>query len=200
MSGRPVAFLARHLPASMALSGLYGLESRIDGALVGHPDGGRWRPVVAQVAARSSAEGPDGMVVEPKGLSITLHYRNRPSLERSVRAWAETLGAATGLEVRPAKMSVELHPPIAADKGTALRTLVGEARLVLYVGDDVGDLPAFAALAALGAQGRHVAAVAVGGPELPGEVSRAADLVLPDQPSVVDLLRALVPEGSGVRS
>jgi trehalose 6-phosphate phosphatase len=193
VSGRSVAFLAEHLPPGLALSGLYGLETLVDGVLVDHPEADRWRPAIASAAARALREGPDAMVVEPKGLSITLHYRTDPSLEDEVLGWAHTTGQELGLEVRPAKMSVELHPPIDSDKGTALEELVGDSAAVLYAGDDRGDLPAFDALDRLAARGVHTARVAVGSHEAPPELVARADLVLPDPDAVVALLDALTP-------
>ena len=50
-------------------------------------------------------------------------------------------------------MSVELHPPVDIDKGTVVADLAADADSALYAGDDVGDLPAFAALDALAARG-----------------------------------------------
>lgn len=200
VSGRPVAFLSEVLPPSVALSGLYGLESRRDGRVVGHPEADRWRPVVAEVvealaAATAPGQAAHGVVVEAKGLSITLHVRTRPDLDRVAVDLAHRLAAPAGLEVRPAKMSVELHPPIAVDKGTAVRDLAEGAAGVLYVGDDIGDLPAFDALDELAAGTPPVATVAVvvSGPELPAELAAAGRLLLPDQGAVIELLDALAP-------
>ncbi|MCU1372602.1 MAG: trehalose-phosphatase, partial [Ilumatobacteraceae bacterium] len=83
VSGRPVGFLAAHLPPSVVLSGLYGLESMVDGKVVDHPEAERWRPVVAAaIRAAEAATAPGrpahGVLVEAKGLSITLHTRRRP--------------------------------------------------------------------------------------------------------------------------
>lgn len=198
VSGRPVAFLAGVLPPSVVLSGLYGLESRVDGVIGDHPDADRWRPVVTDaVAALAAATAPGepahGVVVEAKGLSITLHVRTRPDLGEVVVDLAHRVAGPAGLEVRPAKMSVELHPPIEADKGTALRSLADGAAAVLYVGDDVGDLPAFAALDDLSERVPPVATlgVVVDGPELPDELRAPHRLLLPDQASVLSLLDAL---------
>lgn len=198
VSGRPVAFLANVLPPSLALSGLYGLESRLDGKVAGHPEADRWRPVVTDAvatlaAATAPGEAAHGVVVEAKGLSITLHVRTRPDLGDAARELADRVAATAGLVVRPAKMSVELHPPIEADKGTALLALARGAAAVLYTGDDVGDLPAFAALDGL-AQGSPAVTtlgVVVDGPELPAELRAPHRLVLPDQAAVIGLLDAL---------
>ena len=98
------------------------------------------------------------MVVESKGLSLTLHYRHPSRARPAVAEWARQQAARSGLEVRPAKMSVELHPPIAADKGTAVEELVAGLAAVCFVGDDRGDLPAYDALDRLAAPGRARAA------------------------------------------
>lgn len=193
VSGRGVDFLAGNLPESMALSGLYGLEERIAGEVADHPEADRWRPIVAEAVVRVRAEGPADALVEPKGLSITIHYRTAPEVADAVEAVAAEVGRSLGLEVRSAKMSVELHPPIDADKGTAVRHLVGDARAVLFAGDDVGDVPAFRALAALGAEGRTVVRVGVGGADLAPELAALADVVIADAHAVPDLLRALLP-------
>jgi trehalose 6-phosphate phosphatase len=195
LSGRPVSFLAQHLPPTVALSGLYGLESRIDGVDHAHPDAARWRPIVAEaVVAAGVAAGPDGeaagVLVEAKDLSITLHVRTRPELQAAAEALAARLAQQSGLVVRPAKMSVELHPPIEADKGSALELMVGEAAGVLFAGDDVGDLPALDALARFGPEVVTLAVV-VDGPELPDAVRSRAELLLPDQAAIIDLLEAL---------
>lgn len=196
LSGRPVAFLAEHLPEPIVLSGLYGIESRVGGAVRTSPEADAWRPVVgraAELADEASAPGAplQGMRVERKGLSVTLHVRTRPELAAAVEVFAAAVAQELGLEARPAKMSVELHPPVHVDKGTALLELAHGAGAVLYVGDDVGDLPAYAALRDLAAHGTTTVGVAVDGPELPDAVRGAAQVVLPSQAAVVDLLGAL---------
>lgn len=191
MSGRPVDFLRPLLPPSVVLSGLYGLEVVRDGVRSDLPGAGAWREVVADVARISVDRGPQGMVVEPKGLSLTLHYRTRPDVAPAVVAWAETQAARSGLVARPAKMSVELHPPIAADKGTALEALTAGLAAVCYAGDDQGDLPAFDALDRLAAAGVHTLRVAVVSPEAPPELVERADLLVDDPAGLVDLLRRL---------
>jgi trehalose 6-phosphate phosphatase len=191
MSGRPIDFLRPLLPDGIVLSGLYGLEVVRDGQRFDHPGAGAWREVVADVARASAAGGPAGMVVEPKGLSLTLHYRTRPEAGPAVTEWARGQAARSGLELRAAKMSVELHPPIAADKGTALEGLVAGLGAVCFVGDDRGDLPAYDALDRLAERGVHCLRVAVTGPEAPAELVDRADLVLDGPPAVLAFLRRL---------
>src|SRR5437660_1052138 len=87
VSGRPVSFLLAHLGRTGArLSGLYGLEWAVGEEIVTVPEAERWRRVVTEVAVRAELTGADGMRVERKGLSVTLHYRGEPELAEVVRS------------------------------------------------------------------------------------------------------------------
>ena len=129
LSGRPVDFL-KMLPAERGLSGSTASSACAAAA------GATTR--VPAVAARPSptsppplvGRGPAGMRVERKGLSLTLHYRDRP---RPRPSWLGPRGKrpARGLACAPAKMSVELHPPVDVDKGTAVDELCGELPAVV---------------------------------------------------------------------
>jgi trehalose 6-phosphate phosphatase len=190
LSGRPVAFVGQFFPSSVAVAGLYGLEQRIEGEIRDHPSAGAWREVVADVVA-GAVSGPDGMRVESKGLSLTLHYRGRPDLAGAVEAWARTQAARSGLELRAAKMSFELHPPIAADKGTVLAELAVDLSAVAFIGDDVGDLDAFDALDRLDGTGVRTVRAAVQGPEQAAALVDRADVALDGPDGVLVALREL---------
>ena len=199
VSGRPVSFLTRHLPASLFLSGLYGMETSDElGATVVDPAFSRYlEPVAAVVAAAREARLSDvalaEMEVEDKVLSVTLHYRSSPGLAQSVEALAHTLAQRHGLTVRAARMSVEVHPPVEADKGSVVQHLVTaepDVDAVLFVGDDVGDLPAFEALGALSEGGVQTMAIAVESTEIDPRLRRRADLVIRED-EVVTLLELL---------
>lgn len=190
VSGRPAAFLSEHLDvAGLARWGSYGLEwVDADGAVVEDRQATSWRAAVATVVARAREGAPAGVGVEDKGLSVTFHVRNAPSTERWVRAFARARAAETGLVEHDAKMSVELRPPLATDKGTVVRRLVaGRFRAACFVGDDRGDLSAFEALADVD----HGVRVAVRSPESPPELLDAADLVVDGPEGVLSLLLTL---------
>ena len=192
VSGRPVGFLVPIFPTTVTLAGLYGLEVVRGGRLEEHPGAEGWRRQVADVAATAEGSAPDGLRVERKGLSLTLHYRGRPELaEESLRlatGWTE----GTGLVVRPAKMSVEVHPPVAEDKGTVVARFAADRQgPVMFVGDDVGDLPAFDTLDALASEGRPVLRVAVASDESPDGLVARADLVVDGPRGAADLLHHL---------
>lgn len=192
VSGRPVSFLIPLLPHSITISGLYGLEAVKRGHRHDHPLAGSWREVIDDVASVSKAQGPPDMLVEPKGLSLTLHYRAHPEIEDDVRRWAERQAVRSGLVTRPARMSVELHPPIAIDKGTAIRELAVDLDAVCYLGDDVGDLRAFAALDEMAERGVRCVRVAVRSGEAPSALVDRADLVVEGPAGALGFLRHLL--------
>ena len=191
VSGRSIEYLEGLFSESVMISGLYGLQVDDHGERRDHPLGGSWREVIDDVAGLAEARGPDGMRVERKDLSITLHYREHPELEGSVREWAEAQGLRSGLLVRPARQSYELHPPIDADKGTALIDLTEGIDAVLFIGDDLGDLPAFDALDELQQSGAAVLRVAANSTEAPPELLDRADVVVDGPEGVVRLLEDL---------
>jgi trehalose 6-phosphate phosphatase len=131
------------------------------------------------------------MRVESKGLSITLHYRGSPDIGSQVLELGTMLAERGGLEVRPAKMSVELHPPLATDKGTVVERFSAGTAAAMFVGDDRGDLPAFDGLDRVAATGTHVVRGAVRSAEAPEELLARADLVLDGPDAVLDLFRTL---------
>jgi trehalose 6-phosphate phosphatase len=97
----------------------------------------------------------------------------------------------SGLVARPAKMSVELHPPIDADKGTALHEHADGLTAVCFIGDDVADLPAFDELDRLAETGVYVVRVAVEGVETPDELCERADVRVGGPHEVLELLASL---------
>jgi trehalose 6-phosphate phosphatase len=94
-----------------------------------------------------------------------------------------------GLVPRFGRKVLELRPPVAADKGTAVRRLLSERGLsrALYAGDDTTDLDAFRALAGLELAVR----VAVSSDEAPRELVREADVVVGSPDALLELLRRL---------
>jgi trehalose 6-phosphate phosphatase len=199
ISGRPVAYLAEHLGDAGAteLIGLYGLErTTVEGSeFEVEPDAAAWRVVIDTVASEAEAAAPEGLTVERKGLAVTFHFRQAPHLANWAADFAAARAAASGLAAHPGKMSWELRPPGPTDKGTVIAGLATGLTAVCFVGDDRGDLPAFATLGRLRAEGIDTLTVAVGGPETPAELLAGADLVVDGPAGVLVLLETLA--GSG---
>jgi trehalose 6-phosphate phosphatase len=134
-----------------------------------------------------------GREVEDKGLTLSYHFRQAAD-EAAARAELEHVAArasAEGLVPRWGRKVLEIRPPVAADKGTALRTLLGEssAKRALYAGDDTTDLDAFAGLTAAGLE--RFVRVAVVSDEAPVELAESADLVLQSPEQLSKLLAQL---------
>jgi trehalose 6-phosphate phosphatase len=178
VSGRPATEVERLVAVEgVAVVGEHGLELE--------PEAAAWADRVA-----AFARGVD-WPAEQKPLSVSFHFR-RADDEDAARAYLTRVAAAAeteGLVPRWGRMVLEVRPPVAADKGTAVRAPVTRAgvRRALYAGDDRTDLDAFHGLDVLELGVR----VAVGSPEAPPELLAAADLVVDGTDGVRDLLRRL---------
>lgn len=190
VSGRDLA----DLRGRVGLEGLYYAGSH--GIDIAGPGGLRDRPEQAEdflpairaageALARAVAAIP-GAEVEAKTFSIAVHYRNvaEADLPRVEAVLDSVLARHPELHRRRGKKVYELQPRIAWDKGRAVewlleRTPLGAGdRLPLYVGDDLTDEDAFAALA-----GSGIALVVRGGDRL-----TLADYALEDVAEVRRLL------------
>jgi len=193
VSGRPVDVLVRHLPDDrLHLSGLYGLERRVQGAIVDMPESHRWRAPVAAAAEDLRVAVPAGVTVEVKRLSLTVHYRQVPDAAGEVQARATEVARRHGLTVRPARRSVEVHPPETPDKGVVVEELATGCDAACFVGDDVGDIPAFDALDRLADKGLDVVKVGVLDEETAPEVIARADVVVEGTAGAIAWLRSLL--------
>jgi len=192
VSGRPVSFLGEHLPPEVEWHGLYGLESVIAGERFVDAGADGWRQVIDDVAGAARTTGPPGLDVEHKGLSLTLHFRRRPHLAEAAAAWATDAATRSGLQLRPAKMSLELHPPAAVDKGTVVEARAAGMGVVAYLGDDEGDLPAFAALDRLATDGVATVKIAVRTAEASAPLLAQADLLVDGPAGALAFLRQLL--------
>lgn len=196
VSGRPAAFLARRLKLAAAprlmASGLYGMEYAQGDAVTTNPLAEEWRDVVETAACEAEEQVPREVHVERKGLSVTLHYRTCPEHAVWVRRWAEEHVARTGLVLHPARMSDELRPPVEVDKGTVVTELASGLRAVCFLGDDVGDLPAFDALDRLGKDGVATLKVVVVSAEAPRALVDAGDVVVEGPAAALGLLQRLL--------
>lgn len=96
-----------------------------------------------------------GMLLEIKGASLALHFRNAPLAEPIARAAAERLVGehADGYVLQPGKMVYEIKPK-GVDKGRALAAFLDEppfaGRRPVFAGDDLTDEKGFAVVNARG--------------------------------------------------
>ena len=197
VSGRPVEFLAARLPVDgLAYAGLYGMEHLDDGVRRLDPRVARFLDGVAAAADEAEARLP-GMLIERKaGASVTIHWRLNPDRADEARTVAQDLARTHSLALLPTRMAVELRPPVAIDKGDAVRALVDGFDQAAFAGDDTGDIAAFTALADATRAGRLQRALRIGvtSPEVPPELLDAVDGVVAGPAGLLELLRRVVEE------
>ncbi len=102
-------------------------------------------------------------------------------------------GRPAGLELHPARMAVELRPPVPMDKGTVVEELCDGLAAAGFGGDDAGDLAAFAALERLAGSARlgHAVRIGVSSAEGPPELLTRADVVVDGPAGLAELLADL---------
>jgi trehalose 6-phosphate phosphatase len=147
-------------------------------------------------AVREAATEVSGARMELKGASVAVHLRGADDPEAAgelLRAPLSMIGEAHGLELIDGKKVLELVPAGQPLKGGVVERLAAEARLaaVLYAGDDLADLRAFAALDRLAATGVTTVKVAVRGAETPAALREGADVVVEGPADLVLLLNRL---------
>lgn len=204
VTGRPAGVAVRH----GGFAGVPGLEHLV---VLGHYGAERWDAVTGTVTAPAPhpgvaavrAELPglldgvgawQGTWTEEKGRAVAVHTRRATDPQaafEALRAPLTDLAARHGLILEPGRLVLELRPP-GMDKGVALREYLAEtaAGSVLYAGDDLGDLPAFAAVEKLRTEGTPGLLVCSGSTEVT-ELSERADLVVDGPAGVVHLLSAI---------
>jgi trehalose-phosphatase len=175
----------------LVVAGLYGMETWRDGTL-STPDTpeaiDRLRDRLPGVLER----GDPDVWLEDKRLSLVVHARKAADPDAALAALREpvaTLAAELGFEVHPGSDVLELRLP-GYDKAGALARLAADHRAVLFLGDDLGDLPAFGEIRRLRDAGRTAYGVGVRSSKV-AELDGAADGYVADPAEAVALLTEL---------
>jgi trehalose 6-phosphate phosphatase len=156
VSGRTIVEIDRISGSALtSASGVHGLERRLkDGSI--QRDAADAGVATALTAFEAFAADRPGVIVEDKGVSAGLHYRQAPDQTAAAVALAQRLQAETGLTLQPGHMVLELKTP-GADKGTAVTAFMQDepfkGATPVMLGDDLTDEHGFEAAAALGGYG-----------------------------------------------
>ena len=191
--------------------GNHGMEWSEGGHLNHHASAAVWSDAVRQslidITGQATAQGIDqGLVVEDKGLSGSIHYRLAPDVDRAQAVLLAVAGSVAdqfGLRVTQGRMVIEIRPPVRISKGTALSDLVKERGIkgIVFLGDDVTDVDAFVAVR-LARESDGVRGLRVGilSAETPQSVLDEIDVAVPNVATCADLLAAvadgLMPENA----
>lgn len=207
VTGRPAGVAVRY-------GGFAGVPELEHLVVLGHYGAERWDAHSAQVHSAGAHPGVEavraelpgfldrngawrGTWIEDKGgRAVAVHTRRTEDPDaafEALRGPLAELAAQHDLMVEPGRYVLELRPP-GVDKGVALAAYLREvgAGSVLYGGDDLGDLAAYAAVRELREGGLPGLLVASAGTaESPHELTSQADLVVAGPEGVVALLEAL---------
>jgi trehalose 6-phosphate phosphatase len=159
ISGRAIS----ELKSMVGIEGIYyagnhGLEIEGPGISYITPEAGTSRAVMRELAGQIAAAlaDTDGVIIQDKGLSISVHYRLVAKGEE--RRVTDTVHRLTTVPCNEGKIRVfagkkvwEIRPPVDWDKGRAVKTIAGEIKkirqrenlLTVFLGDDVTDEDAF---------------------------------------------------------
>ena len=157
VSGRGLADVAAmvHIP-EIIHAGNHGMEIRGPGLDFVHPEAAALIPVLSEIQDRLRAElgDVDGVIVEGKGLTLSVHYRLTPESARDgiFAAFETVLAEGTAPEVfrvTRGKEVLEVRPDVSWDKGRAI-SKIAEAcppgAIPIFFGDDLTDEDGFAAV------------------------------------------------------
>ncbi len=198
ISGRPIGEVDRlFAPLRLPIAGQHGMERRDhDGVLHRYATPSRRLDEIRNRLAPLVARHP-GLLLEEKGLTLAIHYRQVPSLgghlHRLLREW---VNSAEDLRLQPGKMVVEIIP-MGRDKGSTITQFMSETpfrgRIPVFLGDDVTDEYGFSVVNAMAGHSIKV-----------GPGRSAARWRLPDVHAVRSWLEqcanTLAPTESGERS
>jgi trehalose 6-phosphate phosphatase len=184
--------------------GGHGISHLVHGHVRTAPEAEKFVPAIIHVQKMVEdwdAEG--GILVEPKGTSVAIHYRLSTHPQRT-REWLygrlAPLARTNGLDLLEGRMVFELRPP-GLGKGWCIQRIIHERGLagVVYLGDDQTDVEAFSAVDSWRTAGpdRIGVSVAVENPEAPTRIPLSADHTVKGVTAVERLLRRLADKLGG---
>lgn len=155
ITGRPISDIDRLFPdVRLPVAGQHGSERRNAlGQVMRHPFAAAGLDAARRVLQAVVTRHP-ALLLEDKGLSLALHYRQAPQLagfaHRTMRQVQQAAG--DGFCVQAGKRVVELKPA-GRNKGMAIREFLAEfpfhGRRPVFIGDDVTDEHGFDVVNAL---------------------------------------------------
>ncbi len=148
ISGRSVRDLDGLLaPLQLPLAGVHGIEHRDGSGELKTSPIATIPETVRQCLENLAATDP-ALILEDKGNSLALHYRQSPDQEIRIRAELQNIFSDLGQDfiLQDGKMVLEVRPS-GATKGTAVRRFMSDApfkgRCPIFIGDDITDEDAF---------------------------------------------------------
>jgi trehalose 6-phosphate phosphatase len=178
----------------LVIEGLYGAESWQAGQLSAADEPPQIGELRSRLPSLLSHAADSQVWIEDNRLSLVVHTRRATDPAAAIKALRGPvfeLAEQLGLEVHDGRNVLEIRLP-GYDKGAVLRRLVEHFRpaAVLFAGDDVGDLPAFAVVRQLREQGLVAWGVVASSAEV-SALDEAADVHVDGPAGVLEVLTAL---------
>ncbi|MEW6033568.1 MAG: trehalose-phosphatase [Chloroflexota bacterium] len=159
ISGRVLSDLRQRVGlAGVVYAGNHGLEVEGPGLSFVNPVAEQFRPVfrILHKVLEKALAPVKGVLVENKGLSLSIHYRlvRESQVSEVGRVFERVVGTARAdgmLKTTSGKKVYEVRPPVSWDKGKAIEVLLRRSRrrfgkkgaLALFLGDDLTDEDGF---------------------------------------------------------
>lgn len=186
VSGRAAADAYRMVGIpGLTVFGNHGLEQWVDGqAKATTTQAAAFRPALSRALAHIRQLEVDDLTILDKTITAAVHFRGAVDPAAVAAAYGpvvERIAAQYGLVYFQGRMVFELRPPLAINKGTALRQLVQDHQLdaAIYLGDDTTDVDALRMARRLRRDGAcHAIALGVVARDTPDAVCQAADWLL----------------------
>ena len=186
ISGRPVVEVRNMIKIDRVVYiGNHGLERWAEGHSEFSKDvQGYSRVVKAAIKELAPLLSMEGINIEDKGITASIHYRLCPEpqlAERHILTAVENSPQARGLRIVKERMAIDLLPPVKINKGTATLDLIREYNLQggIYLGDDLTDIDAFRAIHAASRDlNFHGFAIGIISQEMPEKLMAEADFTL----------------------
>ena len=186
ISGRPAAELKNMVGIDgMVYIGNHGLERWTEGHSEFPKDAQNYsRMVKAAIEELTPLLSIEGLSIQDKGITATIHYRLCPEpqlAKKKILAALKGSAQARKLRIIQEKMAIDLLPPVKMGKGTATQDLIQEYKLQggIYMGDDLTDIDAFRAMrTAARNPDFHGFAIGITSPEMPEELIAEVDFTL----------------------
>jgi trehalose 6-phosphate phosphatase len=178
--------------------GNHGLEWWTDGQVELAPAAATYRPALEAVLAAARTHQEPGMLVEDKGATLSIHYRQTDDPSAAAARLApllQQLAEQHELRLFQGRMVFEVRPPVDINKGSAFRQLVDRYHLdgAIYLGDDTTDADAMRVACDLRADGTcYALALGVESDDMPDAVRANADVLAAGVHDVEDFLSWLL--------
>jgi trehalose 6-phosphate phosphatase len=155
ISGRSLADIKALIGLEgLAYAGNHGLELECYKGSFVHPVALKASPRLKALYHRLKEKlaGINGVIIEDKGVSLSVHYRlvAKSEVEKVKALFKEVVEASKKqgkVRVTEGKKVIDVRPPVDWDKGKAMEWLLshyqGESPLVIFAGDDVTDEDGF---------------------------------------------------------